>query len=242
MTVIHEYEFQTTLDRNVNSAPEPTDEYEISHQEVALVFERMFDTIALALCDETHEFTYDTGDRIKGEPINKFPFYKMIPVYAPLPREDVIQSTRQDLAFYTKGTLSTGALELNISDFPEESLETYDTICEAYVEDGINRAIERYNQSQLNSEYPEHITTGEADAEANSKFANVLEAGFDGFKELGHAVVSALKNSTESIISRPIFITATHDKHIQEATPGHPASPKLMTGDNLTVTMETVKR
>jgi len=241
MAMIDQHEFPSTLDESVNSAPKPTEEYEKNHQEVALLFERMFDTLALALSDPTHKFTYDTGDRIKGEPINKFPFYEMTPVYAPLPREDVIQSTRRDLDFYAKGTLSTGALQLNISDFPEGSLETYDAICEAYVENGINRAIERYNQSQLSVEYPEHITTGEADVEANSKFAGVLEAGFDGFKGLGHAVVSALKNSTESIISSPIFITTTHNKHIHEATPNHPASPKLMTGDNLTVTMETVK-
>lgn len=225
----HQREFQPTLYRTVNTAPELTAENENSHQQVALLFERMFDTLALALCDETHEFIYDTGGRNKGKPIDKFPFCEMVPVYAQIPTEEIIESTRQDLALYTKGTLRTGILQFDTGDFPEEDFKTYDDVCKAYVKDGTERAIERYNQARLDVEYPEHITISEADEEANSRFAGVI-------RDFGHAAVTAIKNGTESIISRPIFTTLAGNGRINEATPGYTVQPEDVTDGTLTGT------
>ena len=249
MTMAH-HKFEQTLTSGEHPVPEPTtpttEEYIIrgydsvppqsteaknGHSEVSHVLDALFDEYVEALRNPNLEFSYESGIFDTHE-TDENPFGEPIPLMTTIYRDEILKLKREDLTLYTKGSMNSGRLSFDAAALPKEGPITYDTICEAYVEDSINRAIDRAN-------HPAHIRTGEGDdTEAGSKFVEVLK---EGIKELGSAALNAVK-TTASIFSGPI---ATHspedDKRVYEAAPGHPADPEDLTGDILTVTLKTVK-
>jgi len=232
---------ETTTDTNdniilgENYAPALETEHANSEQAPAFSLDPLFDDYVAALRNPKLEHTYESGlERVKPSKANPSGSPKIL--FTTISREEILEKKMEDLHLYAKGSLSNGTIEFDVSILPKSGPITYDTICEAYVDNGIARAIAR-------AEQPAHITIGQGDSEADSKFAEVLRSGI---KDLGSVAIYAIK-STVAIISGPISTSRNltssfaSNERIREATPGQPADPKNLTGDALTVTLSTLK-
>jgi len=220
----------TTIVRGYDYVPEQETNGADSHQEATYILDAIFDEYVKALRNPNLEYTYESGT-FNTERTEDNPWGEPIPVMTTVSRDEILELKRADLSLYAKGSMSNGTLSFDAAALPKNGPITYDTICEAYVEDSISRAIERADR-------PSHIRAGEIDEEANNKFVEAIKGSYEN---IGSAAINALK-WTASLFSGPITtFTPLDDDRIREAAPGHPANPEDLTGDTLTVTMKTVK-
>jgi hypothetical protein len=249
MTMAHQRESEPTLIRGEHSTlqpaplntediiitgydalPDQTVEGTDTHQEAAYILDAIFDEYVKALRNPNLEYSYESGV-FDSEITDSNPWGEPIPVMTTISRDEILKLKRADLSLYARGSMSNGTLSFDAAALPKDGPVTYETICEAYVEDSINRAIERAN-------HPAHIRAGEIDEEANNKFVEAIKGSYES---IGSVAMNAIK-WTASIFSGPIDThTPKDDLHVYEAAPGHPADPEDLTGDTLTVTLKTVK-
>jgi len=220
----------STIVRGYDFVPEQKTHGVDSHQETAYILDAIFDEYVKALRNPNLEYTYESGV-FDSEINDNNPWGEPIPVMTTIGRDEILALKRADLSLYARGSMSSGALSFDAAALPKDGPITYDTICEAYVEDSISRAIDR-------ADHPSHIRSGEIDEEANNKFVEAIKGSYEN---IGSAAISAIK-WTASLFSGPIDTTPyADDNRVHEAAPGHPADPEDLTGDTLTVTLKTVK-
>lgn len=234
--MVQKSELEPTLNKSVNSAPQPTGEYEISREDAALLLDSMFSSYVGVLINPQEEYLYDTGE--KGPKEFTLNDENMViaklekPIFRTITKQEILNSKLNDLYLYTEGTIRSGHLKFNTDFLPKNGATTFDEVAsiasKAYVLDGIERATTRL-------ETPTHITHGSdnEDLESTRKFTEVLRGGI---KELGSTALQIIQ-SAATIFSGPIEITP----RVHEATPERPADPEYMKGDALTVTSKTVK-
>ena len=255
MTMARQFETQSTLSRSENSTPEPmapnTEDIiirgydtfreqeaarslvDINKSPEALMLDSMYDEYVQVLANPQSEYQFDQGDEtIKEVHTNETGEIILTPAekkYVTVSKKDVLKAKYDDLVLYTAGSLRFENIDINHSLLSVDEMLNLEAaqalMVQETVEASIQQAVERAG-------YPSHISfeSKDEDAESKSKFIEVLS---EGIKDFGAVAIRSIMTYGD-LFSKPI--------KIQEAAPDKPADPENLTGDTLTVTLNTIKK
>ena len=254
MTMARQFETQSTLSRSENSTPEPTisdndeniilgyDTYreqqaarslvDLEKTPEAKMLDSMYDEYVQVLVDPQSEYAFDRGEETPKEVhTNDTGEIILTPAekkYDIVSKKDVLKAKYDDLVLYTAGSLHLSDIDITHSLLSVDEMVNLNNaqalMVQETVEASIQQAIERAG-------YPAHISfesEGE-DVESKTKFIEVLN---EGIKDLGSVAIRSIRAAT--LFSMPI--------KVHEATAEKPADPENLTGDTLTVTLNTIKK
>jgi len=255
MTMARQFETQSTLSRSENSTPEPTisdtdenivlgyDTYreqqaaqslvDIDKSPEALMLDSMYDEYVQVLVNPQTEYKFDQGEETPKEVhTNETGEIVLTPAekkYVTVSKKDVLKAKYDDLVLYTAGSLRFEDIDINHSLLSVDEMLNLEAAQALMVQETVEASIE---QAVERAGYPSHISfeSEDEDAEAKAKFIEVLS---EGIKDFGLVAIRSIMTNVD-LFSRPI--------KIQEATPDKPADPENLTGDTLTVTLNTIKK
>ena len=259
MAMAHQAEFETTLTRSENTAPEPTtlDTSEIiipgynsyreqqaarsiveleKSPETALI-DSMFDEYVSVLSNPQDEYRFKTQNETakefnlnaQGEIID---VKEPEPIFITMSKKEVLDAKYKDLLLYTKGSVLSEDFDLENSSLSVEEWALREQELQTLLKMEVDGSIQRAIER---AGYSTHISfeSEDEDPESASKFIEALK----GMKDLGAVAIQSIQSAVPTF-SAPIDLV----RRIREAAPGRPANPKDLTGDSLTVTMKTVKK
>lgn len=181
-------------------------------------FDGMFDEYVRILNDPFISHTFDTK---KVDNDNQ-------PIFETLDNVKIAQMKLAELHDYAKGSMISGDLQFDAQSLPRNGLVTFDSICEAYVNDGVLKAIERREQSQ-----PDHIRVSQHDPnpKITHAFMEIIEKIKDPVHSLGIDVMLGKIGLGPTNISEPLQIVQRDAEALNDD----------LTGREITVTLSSVK-
>lgn len=211
---------------------------EVNGEQIHALFDSMFDEYVKVSLEEPHDYTLQVGsteEKWSRDATGKvFLEQPSEPIYyKPYDHSQVISMKLRELERFTRGSLESGGLTIDAKFLPKKGLVSLDQLkkefIKNYISEGINQAMHRYENS------PAHITYGPATEETFETTKKFIEI----FKHLGSGAIHAIQNA-HTIFSGPIDVAP--NARIHEASPAHPADPKNLEGDVLTMMVEEIKQ
>lgn len=229
-------------DNLVKQEKQPTTEQKTPSEQIAELFESMFDNYVKIMRDPNREYAYETHEtgHITRENM-------MGKVSNSVSTNEILLSKLHDLERYVKGSINSGGINVDTTKLPEVNLpldEIVDHYTKTYISEGIHRAMNRYDGVTTElpnpvsswtaaAEFPAHISyesSEKENPESTNKFIEIV-------RHLGaSAITGPIRHARDMFFSNPITIP-----QVEEASPEHPADPEDLHGDVLTVRLNKVK-
>ncbi len=175
----YQAEIQPTIKFSGEDSALGPNENETSHENVAIIFNSMFDQYVEAIRDHSLEYTYDTGRVTSEELSEENPYGVPQPIFETITNEEIVAQRLQDLEMYVKGSMTSGALKIDVSNFPKEGFMSFEDLfeqaCQLYVKNGIEQAEARFDAKP---KQPAHISelAEDPDPETTSRFDKIIGA------------------------------------------------------------------
>lgn len=238
MTVIDQYEFSSTLDKSVNSAPEPTEVDVHEHQDSGnstplvrnmiddfLQITELYDKLDKNISDENTMFT-EYGSEIQNpEHIKKY-----------------LEAQREKIVKYIKQSVNGGSIEIKTALLGDEFISDAD-YAELHFEDAVEM-VKKQREKALAAKVlektivnPAHISTSDSavEDEASRAFLDILVHSLQVKAEQIKNIAKAALNYSGAIPIQTVKmeVIEVHDEKALFGDPNH--------ADEVTVSMRTVK-